>query len=153
MGVGDVEAGGGGGAAPSNPPGSAGVRFAAALPAVHTVRPPSMGNLRNDALPVADAAAGSPGGSLRGGGASSGGGSTPAGPAAAAPPPLARASSLKRTSSGLARGSVTGAGSVMHRAASAKLMQLSTAYRSRKQLEEIEGISLPPWVVHPLDMR
>jgi len=41
----------------------------------------------------------------------------------------------------------------MHKDASTKFMQLSQSYRTRKQLEVIEGIRLPPWVVHPLDVR
>lgn len=32
-------------------------------------------------------------------------------------------------------------------------MVLSTSYRTRKQLEAMEGTSLPPWVVHPYDIR
>lgn len=32
-------------------------------------------------------------------------------------------------------------------------MQLSTNYRTRKQLEEVEGIRLPKYIMHPFDLR
>lgn len=32
-------------------------------------------------------------------------------------------------------------------------MQLSTSYRSQRQLEEIEGIKMPKLVIHPYDVR
>jgi hypothetical protein len=32
-------------------------------------------------------------------------------------------------------------------------MQLSTSYRTQRQLEEMEGIKMPPWVIHPYDIR
>jgi hypothetical protein len=34
-----------------------------------------------------------------------------------------------------------------------QLLQLSEAYSSRRQLEEEEGITMPPWVIHPYDVR
>ena len=42
---------------------------------------------------------------------------------------------------------------VLHRSASTKLMQLSAGFHSRAQLEEEEGITLPPSVIHPFDAR
>ena len=32
-------------------------------------------------------------------------------------------------------------------------MELSAAYQSRRQLEEEEGVAIPPWVLHPYDAR
>jgi hypothetical protein len=37
--------------------------------------------------------------------------------------------------------------------AAPQLLQLSEAYSSRRQLEEEEGIIMPPWVIHPYDVR
>jgi hypothetical protein len=42
---------------------------------------------------------------------------------------------------------------VLHRSASNKLMQLSAPYQSRAQLQEEEGFTLPPGVIHPYDNR
>ncbi|KAI8473908.1 MAG: hypothetical protein J3K34DRAFT_391553 [Monoraphidium minutum] len=42
---------------------------------------------------------------------------------------------------------------VMASHASTRLMLLSASYRSRRELEQAEGRLLPPWTVHPLDVR
>jgi hypothetical protein len=32
-------------------------------------------------------------------------------------------------------------------------MQLTQSYRTQKQLEELEGIKMPAWIIHPYDIR
>ncbi|KAI8469642.1 MAG: hypothetical protein J3K34DRAFT_276757 [Monoraphidium minutum] len=66
-----------------------------------------------------------------------------------------------RGSGGLGRagsGGIGGGGAardahVLHRTASTKLLHLSAAYQSRRQLEEQEGFKMPPFVIHPYDVR
>lgn len=41
---------------------------------------------------------------------------------------------------------------VMHQRAANKFVQLSTSYKSRKELQEQEQVELPRWVVHPHDI-
>jgi hypothetical protein len=33
-----------------------------------------------------------------------------------------------------------------------QFQQLSATYRSRRELQELEDVALPPWVVHPYDI-
>ncbi|GBF99926.1 hypothetical protein Rsub_12619 [Raphidocelis subcapitata] len=63
------------------------------------------------------------------------------------------ATRMSSFSSGAGGGGRNDAGGVLHRSASTKLQRLTAAYASRQALEAEEGFRMPPFVVHPYDIR